>query len=184
MDDDGPSTIAVVVEATAWYDLLDDPVTACRRAVGATLTEAAGDGWPASAEVGVLLADDATVRQLNAEWRGLDRPTNVLSFPALDLTPDGIPPAPPAGPACLGDIALALETVRREAAEQDKSVLAHLSHLLVHGTLHLFGHDHQGDAEAERMERLEREILAGLGIGDPYADPETGHDEEALEATS
>lgn len=183
MDEDGSSTIAVTVDAAAWYDLLDDPVTPCRGAVRAALTAAGRDTWLATAEVSVLLADDAAVRVLNATWRGEDRATNVLSFPALDPAVTAAP-RPPAGAAFLGDIALAVESVRAEAAHQEKPVLDHLSHLLVHGTLHLLGYDHRDDAEAARMERLEREVLAGLGIGDPYADPDTGHDEEALEATS
>ena len=113
--------------------------------------------------VAVLLADDEAVGELNREWRGKDGPTNVLSFPA----------APSAAPH-LGDIALAYETCAREAVEQGKALEHHLTHLVAHGVLHLLGWDHQTDAEADRMEALERDILARLGVPDPYAIPAHG----------
>ncbi len=119
------------------------------------------------AELAVMLTDDAGIRTLNHNWRGQDKPTNVLSFPALQ------PPAgrePDDAPRMLGDIAIAYETVRREADEESKPFDHHLSHLAVHGFLHLVGYDHEKDAQAEDMETLEREILARLGIPDPYAD--------------
>jgi probable rRNA maturation factor len=112
-------------------------------------------------EVTVLLTDDAEVKVLNADFRGKDKPTNVLSFPA-----------PAFARPHLGDVALAHETCAREAAEQGKALAAHLSHLVAHGVLHLVGWDHQTEAEAEAMEGLERTILAGLGIPDPYAAPD------------
>ena len=108
-----------------------------------------------------MLADDAFVQHLNKTWRGKDQPTNVLSFPAGENT---------AGIDHLGDIVLALETITREAREQDKKPADHLTHLVVHGMLHLLGYDHEDDDEAEEMEALERRILAGLGIADPYAE--------------
>ena len=114
-------------------------------------------------EVSLLFADDQTIRGINAEWRGKDKPTNVLSFPAYPLRP-GMAPKP-----LLGDIALAFETVVREAEIEAKPFAHHLSHLLAHGLLHLFGYDHETDAEAEAMEQLERQILARLAIPDPYA---------------
>ena len=124
-----------------------------------------------------MLTDDAAVRALNAQWRGKDRPTNVLSFPAA--TPDEIARARAGGPPLLlGDVVLALETCRREAAEQGKPLADHVAHLVVHGVLHLLGHDHEDDAEADRMERLETAILAELGIADPYA----GQPDDALVA--
>jgi probable rRNA maturation factor len=106
----------------------------------------------------VLLTSDEAVRELNAKFRGKDQPTNVLSFPA-GPNPENH----------LGDIALAFETCEREAAEQDKPLAHHLQHLVAHGALHLVGYDHQSDAEAEAMEALERQILSGLGVPDPYA---------------
>lgn len=113
-------------------------------------------------EVSLVFADDAFIRRINAEWRSQDKPTNVLSFPAFPIRPGDKP-----GPM-LGDIILAHETLVREAAELDKPFAAHLKHLLVHGFLHLFGHDHMNDDEANLMEGLETRILAGLGVSDPY----------------
>jgi probable rRNA maturation factor len=118
---------------------------------------------PAAGEMSVLLADDAAVKALNRGWRGIDKPTNVLSFPAAAPKSAGVP-------ALLGDIAIAFETLEREAREEDKPFLHHLAHLAVHGYLHLLGYDHQTDSEAEAMEALEREILAAMRIPDPYAD--------------
>ncbi|MCL2713636.1 MAG: rRNA maturation RNase YbeY [Alphaproteobacteria bacterium] len=112
------------------------------------------------AEVAVMLADDAALKALNATWRGIDKPTNVLSFPAPEPTQPfriGDPPRH------LGDIAIAYETLAREAGEEGKTFGHHLSHLVVHGFLHLMGHDHIDDGEAEEMEALESDILAALG---------------------
>ena len=120
---------------------------------------AARDG----AEVSLLLAGDAEVKALNARWRGQDKPTNVLSFPAA--RPDGL-----AGSATLGDIALAYETLAREAEAAGVPLADHYRHLVTHGFLHLIGYDHETDEEAGRMEALETRILARLGVPDPYAD--------------
>lgn len=114
-------------------------------------------------ELSLVFTDDASIREINAEWREQDKATNVLSFPAFPLVPGGKP-----GPM-LGDIIIARETVEREAAELEKSFDDHLTHLMVHGFLHLFGYDHMNNSEAERMEGLETRILAGLGLSDPYA---------------
>lgn len=118
----------------------------------------------------VLFTSDAEVHVLNREWRERDKPTNVLSFPMLEreeletLAPEG-------PPEMLGDIALAHETCAREAAEKGISLEAHATHLIVHGLLHLAGHDHvESDEQAEAMEALETRILAKLGIADPYGD--------------
>jgi probable rRNA maturation factor len=118
------------------------------------------------AELAIMLTDDVGIRTLNKNWRGIDKPTNVLSFPALQ--PTGTP-APGDAPRMLGDIAIAYETLRREADDEHKPFDHHLSHLAIHGFLHLVGYDHETDEEAEKMETLEREILAQLGIPDPYA---------------
>ena len=118
-------------------------------------------------ELAVMLTDDAGIRTLNRNWRGIDKPTNVLSFPALQ--PRGARNANDP-PRMLGDIAIAFETTRREAGAEQKPFEHHLSHLAVHGFLHLIGHDHEQDQEAETMESLERDILSQLGIPDPYAE--------------
>src|ERR1700726_1661494 len=121
------------------------------------------------AELAVMLTDDAGIRTLNSNWRGIDKPTNVLSFPAL---PPSGPSGPDDAPRMLGDIAIAYQTLRQEADDEQKPFDHHLSHLAIHGFLHLIGHDHEQDGDAETMEALEREILAQLGIPDPYADRE------------
>ncbi len=126
---------------------------------------AAGFADTGGAELAVMLTDDVGIRTLNGNWRGIDKPTNVLSFPALQPVGD----VPDDMPRMLGDIAIAYETTRREADEEDKPFEHHLSHLAVHGFLHLIGYDHENDDDAEAMEALEREILAQLGIPDPYA---------------
>lgn len=145
--------IEAVVEAEGWEAAL----TESPEALAARVVAAAAQGEDASGAVSVLFGDDAAVQALNKSWRGKDKPTNVLSFPA----PDGF--------GALGDIALALETVRREAGAQNKTVRDHTAHLIAHGFLHLLGYDHEDDGEAEVMETRERAILADLGIADPYA---------------
>ena len=125
------------------------------------------DADTADAELAVMLTDDAGIRTLNKNWRGQDKPTNVLSFPALQ--PTGRQSSDD-GPRMLGDIAIAWETTRREADDEQKPFDHHLSHLAVHGFLHLVGYDHENEADAEVMEDLERQVLAQLGIPDPYAD--------------
>ncbi len=127
------------------------------------------DAGIGEAELAVMLTDDAGIRTLNSNWRGTDKPTNVLSFPALP--PTG-PVGPDDAPRMLGDIAIAYETTRKEADDEQKPFDHHLSHLAVHGFLHLIGYDHETDGDAETMETLEQEILAQLGIPDPYADRE------------
>ncbi|CUX40690.1 rRNA maturation RNase YbeY [Rhizobium oryzihabitans] len=117
-------------------------------------------------ELSLVFTDDENIREINAEWRDKDKATNVLSFPAFPLEPGGMP-----GPM-LGDIVIARETVEREALELEKSFGDHLTHLLVHGFLHLFGYDHMDEEEAEEMESLETRILAVLGLSDPYAGQE------------
>ncbi len=133
-----------------------------REAVAATLKAVAFTFK--NGEISLVFADDAFVRSLNKEYRGKDKPTNVLSFPQME-------PEETFAPQhfiSLGDIILAEETVSREAAEQDKPLDAHISHLIVHGTLHLLGYDHIDDEEAEKMESLEIKILSTLGIKNPY----------------
>lgn len=153
--------VEIEVEDEAWRDAVAEVDAVVARAANAALTAAGADP---DREVVILLADDDAVRELNARFRDKDRPTNVLSFPAPDA-----PPGFPAGP--LGDIVLALGVCTREAAEQGKTVESHLTHLVVHGVLHLMGRDHMVEAEAEAMEAEERAVLSGLGIADPYELP-------------
>lgn len=116
-------------------------------------------------EVSVVLGDDALLQQLNADYRGKDKPTNVLSFPSDLLQENTLPPGEVIP---LGDIILSLDTLTREAADLDIDVADHFTHLLVHGMLHLMGFDHEQDDDAEQMEALETDILARMGIADPY----------------
>jgi probable rRNA maturation factor len=159
-----PPETEVHVVAECWAAEADAEAVVHRAIEAAAAMVEADTG---DAELAVMLTDDAGIRTLNKNWRGQDKPTNVLSFPALQ---------PPAGrerddaPRMLGDIAIAYETTRREADDEQKPFDHHLSHLAVHGFLHLVGYDHEKDGEAEAMENLEREILAELGIPDPYAD--------------
>jgi probable rRNA maturation factor len=162
-------TVDVLTESPLWE--AEPGVEAVVREAISRAAAATDVGEPA-ADVAVLLCDDAAITALNAQWRGREEPTNVLSFPAppaSDLLLSGPPASDPPVPVHLGDIAIACETVVREAREQGRTVSAHLAHLAVHGFLHLLGYDHQTDEEAEDMETLEREILATLGISDPYA---------------
>jgi probable rRNA maturation factor len=154
-------TIAIVVrvDAARWRRAVPGVQQVAERAARAAVAMAKKRQ---AGEIAVVLSDDATVRKLNRDYRGKDKPTNVLSFPNDGgIDPDG-------GMAPLGDVVLALETVAAEAKAQGKRAGDHVSHLVVHGVLHLFGHDHLKDAEARRMEALETKILAGLGIADPY----------------
>jgi probable rRNA maturation factor len=165
MNDDPDSShlqVEVRIEDPAWLATIPKAEALCRQAADA----AAGCAGlcPEDGEVTIVLADDGLLRRLNRQFRGLDKPTNVLSF-SLD-EPDSR--AAPDLPRLLGDVVLARETVLREAAEQGKAPADHLRHLVVHGLLHLLGYDHEEAAQAERMEAAEVAILAGLGVADPY----------------
>jgi probable rRNA maturation factor len=151
------STIDVIVESALWGELSQAEQTV-RDAIAQAIATLDGR---ADAELAVLLTDDAAVRRLNATWRGLDKSTNVLSFPAAEGQES----------QHLGDIAIAFETTAREAANEGKPLAHHVAHLAVHGFLHLVGYDHESDAEAETMEQLERDILARLNVPDPYLAP-------------
>jgi probable rRNA maturation factor len=124
---------------------------------------------PVSIEISVRLTSDAEVRVLNHQYRGKDRATNVLSFPMVE--PDLIDALANIddGEVLLGDIVLAQETCAREAAERGVPIADHAAHLIVHGLLHLLGHDHMNDAEAETMETIERTAMSALGLHDPYS---------------
>lgn len=154
--------IEIVREGGDWSAF--EPVEAAVEAAGRALGQSAAFPF-ADAEAALALASDDHVRRLNAAYRGFDKPTNVLSFPARDTM------KPASGEAAfLGDIVLAAETVAREAAELGVPPAHHLAHLVIHGILHLLGYDHETDGEAERMEGLEVEILAYIGVPDPYAE--------------
>ena len=153
-----PLSIAFAVNSDGWPEDLEAVADrAIREAVKQAKPEIVG-----VTELSVVLTDDAEQQELNKQWRGIDKTTNVLSFPQIE------PFAPVSG--LLGDIILARETLVREAEEMGISFTAHFTHLVVHGFLHLLGYDHIEDDEAEEMEGLETEILAALGIADPYAD--------------
>ena len=160
MSDQTVPQIDISVAADAWNSIegLEGSV---ERAVHAAVQTANLD-LKSDCEVSILLTDDRQMRALNHQWRGQDKATNVLSFPATDLAAgQGIGPL-------LGDIVLAYETVAKESQIQQKTVINHVSHLVIHGFLHLFGYDHENDREAALMEQLETETLARLGIDDPY----------------
>lgn len=156
-----PVAIDVMVEAGDWpaetelEALVED-------AVGAALAETGVDTADGT-ELSLVFSNDAHVRILNAGWRGKDKPTNVLSFPAFPFRRGG------ALPPMLGDIVLAAETVKREAALEGKAIRHHITHLVIHGFLHLLGYDHETEEDAEEMEAVERAVLARLAIPDPYA---------------
>lgn len=154
----------IVIEHEGWKDFDIESITAqCL----SSLDKERPPKWRAG-EVTLLFTGNEEVHTLNRDWRGKDQPTNVLSFPADTLPlPDGIPQP-------LGDIALALETCLGEAKEKQLPPESHLSHLILHGILHLLGYDHISETEAVEMETLERRLLARLGIGDPYGSAEDG----------
>jgi probable rRNA maturation factor len=151
----------VITEAGDW-SRLESPEALARSAVEAAFA-VASDAPRKDVVISLLLTDDGNIRELNRAWRGKDKPTNVLSFPAPEQ-PGG------RGPRHLGDMALACETLAREAEDESKTLADHFAHLIVHGTLHLLGYDHELEAQAEIMESLEVKALATLGIADPYGD--------------
>jgi len=155
--------IVISIICDDWNDGPADADALCRKAALAAFRASGADA--SGVEIGIVLTDDERMRDLNRDYRGQDKPTNVLSF----VADDGPGPAAPAGaPRLLGDVVVAYGVAAAEAAGDGKTLADHLSHLIVHGVLHLLGHDHMDAAEAERMEALEVSVLAGLGIGDPY----------------
>lgn len=182
-----PVNVSVAIESDGWATL---PGLANAAAARDLCVHAAERAWteglaehrmqpPQSAEISIVLADDALLRDLNSRFRGRDEPTNVLSFPLLEPFAEAIAAADSTtfiesqtgyAPLMAGDIAIALETVLDEAHTQGKPASNHLAHLVVHGVLHLMGHDHEDDIDARRMEALEIVILAAMGIADPYAE--------------
>jgi probable rRNA maturation factor len=154
-------SIDILVQSKLWQ-AQPDAETAIRRAIDAAIETlpASGARSTKNIEAAIVLTDDSAIRALNKQWRGIDAPTNVLSFPAAQL--------PAGAPAPLGDIVIAYETLARETESEGKLFLHHLAHLTVHGFLHLMGYDHGDEAGAEDMERLERLALARLDVPDPY----------------
>jgi probable rRNA maturation factor len=156
--------IDIIVDSPLWRAQPDAAAIVLR-----ALTEAAAILSKRDAELAVVLTDDAAIRTLNRDWRGVDKPTNVLSFPVHRAAAAAKPArGASAAPTPLGDIVLAYETVEREAADEGKPFDHHLAHLAVHGFLHLLGFDHERDSEADAMEELETRILQRLNVADPY----------------
>ena len=162
--------LEVATQSESWPTHDWEPL-ATRAATAALSQSPYGEwlAWPTTIEIAVRLTSDAEVQTLNAQYRHKDKPTNVLSFPMIqpDLL-EAVGQNSDDGEVILGDIVLALGVCEREAEERGISVADHATHLIVHGTLHLLGYDHQGDAEAEAMEEMERAALRDLGLHDPY----------------
>lgn len=202
MNDDPDSTsfsMEIAILDSRWHEILpdlipsdglpDDPADnqqeqagtsagVIQRAAAAAFADAAPESLRDSfVELSLVLVDDAHIRTLNNDYRGFDKPTNVLSFAALD-DEDALPAE---SPVLLGDVILARETIANEAADQGKSVTCHISHLVVHGVLHLLGFDHETDEEADEMEGREVAILAGLGISNPYGNVSGGQSQSGHE---
>jgi probable rRNA maturation factor len=152
--------LTVVLETSRWTDVLSNYEPMIQMVVSETLITLGQIDQPKAASI--VLADDEFLQKYNLQFRGKDKPTNVLSFPADKSMHfvDNIDN--------LGDILISLSTLEREAAEQEKTFEDHFKHMLVHGVLHLLGHDHQEDEEAEKMETLEITILLALGVANPY----------------
>ena len=146
--------IDILVQSPLWsaQPLAEQTVREAIVAASATISTKNG-------ELSIVLTDDSSIRALNRQWRGIDKPTNVLSFPGLGIDD---------GPRMFGDIVIAYETLKRECEQDQREFLHHLAHLAVHGFLHLIGYDHETDAEADKMEGLESRIMTRLNLPDPY----------------
>lgn len=152
--------LTVAVEDGRWLEVMPDLEQLCSEVVDLVLADV--ENVPAAPlEVACVFVNDASIRDLNAQYRGKDAPTNVLSFATEDDLLPGMP-------AVLGDVVMSLETILREAEEQGKTSRDHLTHMMVHGLLHLLGFDHETDEEAEEMEAREIALLAEMGIENPY----------------
>ena len=168
-------SVAVTLLDPDWPRAVPAVEDLARRATEAALAAAADSGAAkevfsaGDAEVSLVLADDATLRRHNRDYRNIDKPTNVLAFAAAETPGAAEMPGESEGPLLLGDVLLARETLAREAREQGKRPADHFCHLVVHGVLHLLGQDHESEAEARVMERLEVAALGRLGVADPYA---------------
>ena len=152
-----PPAVEIDVQSALW-EAQPEAEQTVRAAVAAAAAHSTSGG-----EVSILLTDDSAVRVLNKEWRGIDKATNVLSFPAPENLAKG-------DAGILGDIVIAYETLTRECADEDRDFLHHLAHLTIHGYLHLVGYDHQDDAQATEMETLESRIMTRMDLPDPWLD--------------
>jgi len=164
MSDRPDLRLAIEIEDTRWTATLPDVAALLEKAIALALADV--DDRSRTIEVGVRLVDDGTIQGLNRDWRGRDKPTNVLSFPMGDPAPVDDPDFP----WLIGDIVMSFDTMKAEAERDGKPLEHHVVHLAVHATLHLIGHDHEDEAEAQAMEAAEVTLLAGLGIPDPYVD--------------
>ncbi len=165
--------IAVSVPCSAWTKALPTASKLGRQAIFAAIKASQSKiaSRAAATEVSLVLADDALSQALNRDYRGHDRPTNVLSFAFADGE-DGSSRQPNGIPVLLGDVIIAFETAAAEAGDKGGNLADHFCHLVVHGMLHLLGSDHQTDAQSERMQRVEAQALLSLGIADPYCQPD------------
>jgi probable rRNA maturation factor len=157
-----PPKIDIQTQSTLWEA---QPMAA--QTVHNAVMAAASELSTAGGEVSIVLTDDSAIARLNRDWRGIDKPTNVLSFPASDQKASG-------GTRLLGDIIIAYQTLERECEDENRIFLHHLAHLAIHGFLHLNGYDHQNDTQADEMETLERKIMLRLNMPDPYLAREPG----------
>jgi len=162
----GKIVVEISIGAPGWHRL-EKPAALCERAVGAAL-KAAGRQVMKGAQLSILFTNDAEMRRLNRAWRNQDKPTNVLSFPAVPV--EGLKSSP-----LIGDIALGLETICAEALGDGKDLHDHVTHLVIHGFLHILGYDHISSAEAETMEAMEIDILRQFGVANPYANSDLLH---------
>lgn len=164
--------IDISIPCAAWSDALENVENLCRQAVQKTVI--AKLSQPAvlksSVEISLVLSDDDFIQNLNRQYRKIDRPTNVLAFPGDDVAQVLNEDADDSAPLLLGDVVIAYETSVAEALEQNKKLSDHLCHLVVHGTLHLLGYDHEDETEAIKMEALEIQLLAEMGVANPYED--------------
>jgi probable rRNA maturation factor len=161
---DASPRIALEIEDPRWSERLPDIREILESAIGLAL--AGTDAGDRTIEVGVRLVDDGAIQGLNREWRGRDKPTNVLSFPLGEAGPV----TDAEFPWLIGDIVMSFDTICAESRRDGKPLEHHVAHLAIHGALHLIGHDHEDETEAETMESAETALLARLEIPDPYAE--------------
>lgn len=160
--------IEVLVKNPGWKKDLPEYEKICRTACTAALNSRELYQHASDTEISIMLTNNKEIQKLNKTFRKINKPTNVLSFPSENLTPSLMSNLKTSSPLVLGDIILALETIKKEAKEQGKKLENHVTHLIAHSTLHLLGYDHEKSEDAEIMEALEIRILEELGIANPY----------------